>query len=137
TGVRAYAGPLHLRLAEWPASEWNGKWYGPGQFGGERADIEAGLEQLPGRQLAIVRYSSGHNPQDEWVYNAPDIDGSKVIWAREMDAANDLELMHYYKDRHVWLVQPDQSPAKISPYSDSKSGPFWLLTAVVEGERAK
>jgi uncharacterized membrane protein (UPF0136 family) len=123
TGVRAFAAPLHLRLAEWPASEWNYKWYGPGQFGGERADIEAGLEHLPGRQLAIVRYSSDHNPQDEWVYNAADIDGSKVIWAREMDAANDLELIHYYKDRNVWLVQPDKSPPEISPYPESKSGP--------------
>ncbi len=42
-------------------------------------------ESLPGGQIAIVRYSSEHNPQDEWIYNAADIDQSKVIWAREMD----------------------------------------------------
>jgi hypothetical protein len=117
TGLRLYAEPLHLRLAEWPASEWNFKWYGPGQFGTERAHIEAGLEQLPGKQLVIVRYSPDHYPFDEWVYNAADIDNSKVIWAREMDSANDLELIHYYKDRKVWLVQPDKQPAEISPYT--------------------
>jgi hypothetical protein len=115
--VRSFAGPLHLRLNEWPASEWSGMWYGPGHFGTERAHIEAGLERLPGKQLAIVRYSPKHYSMDEWVYNAPDIDRSKVIWAREMDSANDLELIRYYKDRNVWLVQPDKQPAEISPYT--------------------
>jgi hypothetical protein len=117
--LRLYAAPLHLMLAEWPASEWSGTWYGPGHFGTERANLEAGLEQLPGRQLVIVRYSADHNPFDEWVYNAPDIDNSKVIWARGMDTANDLELIHYYKDRKVWLVQPDTQPAEVSPYTVS------------------
>jgi hypothetical protein len=116
-GLRAFAGPLHFRLAEWPASEWSGMWYGPGHFGTERAHIEAGLERLPGKQLVLVRYSPDHYPIDEWVYNAADIDASKVIWAREMDTANDLELIHHYKDRKVWLVQPDKQPAELSPYT--------------------
>jgi hypothetical protein len=118
-GLRLYAVPLHFKLAEWPASEWSGTWYGPGHFGTERAHIEAGLERLPGRQLVIVRYSPDHYPFDEWVYNTADIDDAKVIWARGMDSANDLELIHYYKDRHVWLAQPDQEPAEISPYKVS------------------
>jgi hypothetical protein len=116
-GLRLCAGPLHFRLPEWPASEWNFTWYGPGHFGTARTHIEDRLEQLPGKQLVIVRYSPGHNVFNEWVYNAADIDGSHVIWARGMDAANDLELIHYYKDRNVWLVQPDQQPAEISPYT--------------------
>jgi hypothetical protein len=116
-GLRLYAEPLHFKLVEWPASEWIDKWYGPGQFGTERAKIEAGLEQLPGRQLAIVRYSSSHDPMNEWVYNAADIDGSKVIWARDMGTSDNLELVRYYKDRNVWLVQPDNQPAQVSPYS--------------------
>jgi hypothetical protein len=115
-GLRLFAGPLHFRFPEWPASDWNFKWYGPGYFGTERAHIEAELSGLPGKQLAIVRYSPGHYSFDEWVYNAADIDGSKVIWARGMDAANDLELINYYKDRKVWLVQPDMQPTQISPY---------------------
>lgn len=118
--LRLYADRLNFTLPEWPASKWNWSWYGPGHFGTERAKIEASLEQLPGRQLAIVRYSSDHNPFDEWVYNAPDIDRSKVIWARGMDSANDLELLRYYKDRTVWLVQPDKKPAEVSLY-DSRS----------------
>jgi hypothetical protein len=71
---------------------------------------------MPGRQLVIVRYATDHNSLDEWVYNAADIDGSKVIWAREMDQAENLELIHYYKDRSVWLVQPDTTPATVSVY---------------------
>lgn len=35
---------------------------------------------------------------------------------REMDPASDLELIHYYKGRTVWLVQPDLYPNAISPY---------------------
>jgi hypothetical protein len=115
-GLRLFTGPLHIAIHEWPASEWADKWYGPEHFGVQRAHIEAGLEQLPGNQLAIVRYVPGHVPLDEWVYNQADIDGSKVIWAREMDAANNLELIHYYRDRKVWLVEPDAQPATVSPY---------------------
>src|SRR5271166_392719 len=119
-GLRTWAQPLHIKLAEWPVSQWIDTWYGPGPFGGERAHIAAGLEKLQGKQLVIVRYSSSHDPYDEWVYNAADIDGSKVIWAREMDSAEDRDLLHYYKDRRVWLVQPDLQPAQISPYPLSR-----------------
>jgi len=115
-GLRLFSEPLHLRVPEWPASDWSGLWYGPDHFGTERAEMKSRLEQLPGKQLAIVRYSADHNPLDEWVYNDPDIDSSKVVWAREMDAADNLELMRYYRDRKVWLVEPDAEPAKQSPF---------------------
>ena len=116
-GLRLYAGPLHLALNRWPASRWNFVWYGPDHFGTDRAKIENSLEQLPGNQLVLVRYTSKHNPIDEWVYNAADIDSSKVIWAQEMDASNNAELIHYYKDRQVWLVQPDAVSTQLSPFT--------------------
>ncbi len=115
-GLRLFAAPLNLKIAEWPASSWAGMWYGPEHFGIQRAQIEARLEQLPGKQLAIVRYGPGHETLDEWVYNAADIDGSKVVWAREMNAADNLKLMHYYPDRQVWLIEPDAEPAKSCPF---------------------
>jgi len=115
-GVRVLAEPLHLGPPEWDPGNWNLVWFGPQHFGTERAQIEAQLESLPGGQLAIVRYGSDHNPLDEWVYNGADIDGSKVVWAREMDAADNLELTQYYRGRRVWLVEPDAIPARISPY---------------------
>jgi hypothetical protein len=114
--IRLCAEPLHLRLAAWPGSEWSSTWHGPGRLGVARARVQYRFEELPGKQLAIVRYSPNHSSLDEWVYNAPDIDGSKVVWAREMDAASNLELIHYYSDRTAWLVQPDLDPANVSPY---------------------
>jgi hypothetical protein len=115
-GLRLFSAPLHMQVGEWPASEWSGMWYGPEHFGTERAQMEASLEQAPGEHLVIVRYSADHNPLDEWVYNAANIDSAKVVWAREMDAADNLELMQYYHGRKVWLAEPDTMPAALSQY---------------------
>jgi hypothetical protein len=115
-GLRLFAAPLNLMPREWPPNEWIWSWYGPGVYGSERAQVEANLEQHPGGQLAIVRYSPRHYSFNEWVYNQPDIDDSKVVWASEMSAADNLELINYYRGRTVWLVQADNQPATVSPY---------------------
>jgi hypothetical protein len=127
-GLRIFAVPLHFHFAQTPASNWTDRWYGPGHFGTERDQIETRLEPLPGKQLVLVRYTPGHDPEKEWVYNSSDIDGSKVIWAREMNISNNVaqntgldtdpneELIRHYQDRQVWLVQPDAIPAKLSAY---------------------
>ena len=117
--LRLFAGPLHLALEEWPPRKWMTVWLRPvqpGHFGTDRAKLEAELQQLPGKQLVIVRYAQGHNVLNEWVYNAADINNSRVIWAREMDASSNLEIIHYYKDRHVWMVQPDAGLVVATPY---------------------
>jgi hypothetical protein len=117
TAVRLYADPLHLKMGRWPDGGWAATWYGPNhQPGLPRATVEAHLESLPGKQLAIVHYAPDHSPLDEWVYNAPDIAGAKVIWARDMGPAENLDLIRYYKGRTVWLVQPDKYPAALTPY---------------------
>jgi len=83
----------------------------------DRARILSQAQSYPGRQLIIVRYSPTHNYHQEWVYNSADIDGSKVVWARDMGAAKNQELIEYFKDRHVWLVEPDDTPPRLSPLS--------------------
>jgi hypothetical protein len=115
-GLRVFAAPLGIAPSEWPASSWNFQWWGPQQFGEERAMIEHRLDQLPGKQLVLVRYSTKHDPFDEWVYNSADINQSKVVWARDMDPAENEQLMKYYRNRTVWLVEPDAIPARILPY---------------------
>jgi hypothetical protein len=118
-GIRLCAEPLHLMLAPWPSAAWASEWYGPGRLGLPRAEVERDLKSMLGNQLAIVRYAPGHSPIDEWVYNAADIDASKVIWAREMDAANNKELLRHYADRKAWLVEPDAVPPRVTAYPEN------------------
>jgi hypothetical protein len=113
--TRVFAAPLGIGISRWPTM-----WYGTAPLGLDRARVLSKLESLPGRQLAIVRYSAAHSVFDDWVYNAADVDRSDVVWAREMDVHSNEELLRYFSDRRVWLVEPDSRPAKISPYALSR-----------------
>ena len=90
----------------------------PGEWYMQRARILRQLQHDGKRHLVIVRYGPRHDPEHEWVYNEADIDRARVVWAREMDAAHNRALIDYFKDRSVWLLEPDQSgPAvKLAPY---------------------
>ncbi len=50
------------------------------------------------------------------MYNGADIDESKVVWAREMDEKSDAQLISYFKDREVWLLNADSYPQRVRPY---------------------
>jgi hypothetical protein len=83
-----------------------------------RARILAQLKAAEGRHLVIVRYGPRPPLFRDWVYNEADIDGAKVVWAREMDMAQNRKLLEYFKDRHMWLVEVDMehvSPV-LTPY---------------------
>jgi hypothetical protein len=116
-GVRLFAAPLGIAIDRWPTM-----WYGTAPLGLERARVLGKLESYPGRQLAIVRYSAAHSVFDDWVYNAADIDNAQVVWAREMDGPDNAELLQYFRGRRVWLVEPDSTRPKISPYTPRASG---------------
>lgn len=85
-----------------------------------RARIQRELSQTPRQQLVLVRYSPNHHLDEEWVYNRADIDYSKVVWARDMGDARNQELLHYFKDRIVWLINPDVSPIELQPYEAAR-----------------
>ena len=96
----------------------------------DRAADQARLEALPGKHLIIVRYSqTTHNPAKEWVHNAADVDGSKVVWAREIPTISMQPLLDYYRDRTVWLVEPDRAPSQIVPFRASFSGTLRLTNS--------
>lgn len=82
----------------------------------ERARIVRELEQVPGQHVVLVHYAQDHIPDNEWVYNAANIDGAKVVWAREMDRKQNQELLDYFPGRQVWLVEPDHSPPVLSKW---------------------
>lgn len=81
-----------------------------------RPRLIANLEHQGGRHLILVRYTPAHSPHDEWVYNDADIDGSPVVWAHDMGEKKNRELLDYFKDRQVWLLEPDIDPAALKPY---------------------
>jgi hypothetical protein len=87
----------------------------------ERARILDQLRQFPGGQLAIVRYGEHHNVDWEWVWNQASIDDAKVVWARDMGASENQQLLDYFQGRTVWQLNADDAQPSIKPYSVTKS----------------
>ncbi len=84
-----------------------------------RTRFESQLAALPGNHLVIVRYSPRHMVFREWVYNGADIDGSRVVWAREIPGVSPQPLLDYFRGRQVWLAEPDASPPRLSHYDSA------------------
>ena len=111
--LRAAAGPLHLSLApDWPPT-----WYNGLSVKTDRARVQRQLGAFPGKQLVIVRYRPSSRLQYDWVYNDADIDSAKTVWARDFGAAGNEELLLYFKERRAWLIEPDENPPQLMPYS--------------------
>jgi hypothetical protein len=105
-------------------------------MGRERAALLTQLKAIPGRHLVLVRYDTNHDPRIEWVYNEANIDASRIVWARDMGAAGNREIIQYYQDRVVWLLEPDRSPPKLSPYTLAGTT-FDLGTVDSDGDSAR
>ena len=85
----------------------------------QRDRIIEDLTRRGGRHLIIVRYTDNHIVHQEWVYNRADVDNASVVWAREMTAERNRELFDYFRERTVWLVEPDKGDEEtvhITPY---------------------
>jgi hypothetical protein len=79
----------------------------------ERQKIINRLSSEPGMHLVFVQYAADHDPGKEWVFNAADIDGSKIVWARQINADEDRKLREYYPHRQVWIAYADEFPARL------------------------
>jgi hypothetical protein len=107
-GLKQNAGDLNLQLAYWErAAEWHRD---------ARAYIVQWLSNRPGKHLVIVHYSPTHEVNQEWVYNGADIDGSKIVWAREVSPESDQKLLKYFHDRQAWLLKADEYPQRVVRY---------------------
>lgn len=94
--------------ARYPITAWKG----------ERARILRKLESVPGKQLVIVRYEPDHDVHTEWVYNAADIDSSRIVWVREIPGQDFGPLLRYYHERMIWLLKADETPPELEPYPE-------------------
>jgi hypothetical protein len=108
--LRVTAAAMHTHIEpDWPRGNL------------ERAAIVRELRQVPGDQLVFVRYGAHHDVDREWVWNDALIDGAKVVWARDMGASQNMELLEYYKQRRAWQIDGDDSSPKLEPYSGGPS----------------
>lgn len=74
------------------------------------------LERAGGRHLIFVRYAPDHFVHFDWVFNEADIDGSMVVWARDMGEAVNQTLVRYFPDRVSWLLEADAPRPRLVPY---------------------
>lgn len=109
SGVKLLARPLGIQRDFWDDPR-------EGQQGA-RAAIVATLSARSRPQLVIVRYRNKHNPNEEWIYNAADIDRSHIVWAREMDSSSNRSLLCYFASREKWLLEADAVPPRLIAYS--------------------
>ena len=115
-----YIGAVVLRVALavahfHPEPEW--------QHGDmERESIVQQLNALPGQHVVLVSYSPDFDLDRDWVYNLADIDGSKIVWARDMGPEKNRELLAYYHARQFWMVHAGSSPPGLEPYHESTTG---------------
>ncbi|HWP23659.1 MAG TPA: hypothetical protein VNM15_05680 [Candidatus Binatia bacterium] len=88
----------------------------------QRAELLTRLSQDGERHLVLVQYGPEHSFHREWVYNEADIDGSKVVWARDMGSQENCRLIDYFKDRRVWFlaIDRDDAPIKLEPFPEDR-----------------
>ena len=109
--VRVALGVASIPLAPLPPMTWARNYPEPLA----REAVISTLLARGGLHLVLVRYGPEHNPGQEYVYNAADIDASPIVWARDMGTEKNAELLSYFRSRKVWLLYVGPRLA-LSPY---------------------
>ena len=78
--------------------------------------ITRALERIPGEHLVFVKTKTDPFNLLQWIYNAADIDASRIVWARDLGPERDAQLAAYFHGRQVWLVDPNVEPATLAKY---------------------
>jgi hypothetical protein len=102
-----------LRYETWDAVE--------GTRQQRRVDVKRQLAAISGQLLVFVRYSPHHIYQEEWVWNAADIDASRVVYALDLGMVEDEKLIGYFPGRKLLLLEPDEYPPSISPFNRAQA----------------
>lgn len=118
-GVRALSGPLRIAVTG-GARTWCSRDF---QLT-ERANIESALASSGGKHLVIVRYPDPDpSVGTDWVVNHADIDSSNVVWAHDTGSKENAEIIRYFRDRKVWLLEPGNGLPRLCSYYTSNEAP--------------
>jgi hypothetical protein len=85
-----------------------------------RIEAARELAEIPGKLLVFVHYGPRHFFQDEWVYNGADIDGQRVVWARDLGPEENDKLRRYFPDRKALVLEPDERPVGLRVYGETE-----------------
>lgn len=83
----------------------------------EQKRANAQLSRTPGLHLVIVHDRATANIHSDWIHNEPNIDGAKVVWARDMGPYMDRYLLAYFANRQVWYIDNDDGIRALRPYT--------------------
>jgi hypothetical protein len=113
-GVRVGLGAMHLPFTQKVNFQ---SWCCVKPGNPNKARILAMLDSSDGKHLALVKPKTDPDNVFQWIYNNADIDAAKVVWARDLGAEGNRALLEYFRDRKIWVVDPNVEPATILPYS--------------------
>lgn len=128
--------PMSGRLLESHFDEHTMKlWQDEFRYPSPRTKFLKWLDKRPGRHIVLVRYATlPENSHEDhvltlklwregtgWIYNSADLSAAKVVWARELDPESNRQLLERFRNREVWLAEPEQDPPRLRLYSDTVS----------------
>ena len=80
-----------------------------------RRSVEDVLGARRGTHVVTVRYAADHDPHAEFVFNAADVAGAKIVWLRDPPEAERAAVAAAFPGRRFWLFEPDRS-GRLRPY---------------------
>ena len=71
----------------------------------DRSPVVQHLMARPGKHLVLIEYDLSQYDTFDWIYNEPDIDHAKIVFASDMGTEKNQELLSYFADRRVWRLR--------------------------------
>ncbi len=99
-----------------------------------RAELARQLKREGGRHLVIVDFRPAVPTAFDWVFNEADIDRAPIVWARGMTPRENRELVNYFRDRHVWLLDANGAEPILQKYRAPLPDSLGLSAAQAPGE---
>lgn len=81
------------------------KWTNEHSWSRSREDLTRFIDKNYSKALILVSYHPQHSVHVEWVYNNADIDRSNVVFARDMGAEKNQEILDYFMDRNIFFLK--------------------------------